>query len=282
MMLALAFAFSLGVTDVGIYPDLDEQVTLALPAPPATAFATVDAKHRLLVLWWDGARPVKAYPLGGEARLGDLQLRPVDAAELAPILRDRPIRPATRHGDADGDGIPDALDLLLGAKKVALNGASYGGDYIRLSYPGGDVPRNMGVCTDVIVRALRNAGFDLQKDLYEDIGRAPRAYPMVKKRDPNIDQRRVKTMVRWFARHWQAHGTDAKDRQDPFLPGDVVFFDTFPSKPGPDHVGIVSDRIGPSGLPLVVNNWTDGFKEAEMDLLLLVPVTDRYRVPASR
>ena len=60
MMLALAFAFSLGVTDVGIYPDLDEQVTLALPAPPATAFATVDAKHRLLVLWWDGARPVKA------------------------------------------------------------------------------------------------------------------------------------------------------------------------------------------------------------------------------
>jgi uncharacterized protein YijF (DUF1287 family) len=282
MMLALALALNLGVTDVGIYPDLDEQITLELPAPSPTAFATVDAKHRLLVLWWDAARPVKAYPLGGEARLGDLQLRPTDAAELAPILRDRPIRPATRRGDADGDGIPDALDLVLGAKKVALNGASYGGDYIRLSYPGGDVPRKMGVCTDVIVRALRNAGFDLQKDLYEDIGRAPRAYPMVKKRDPNIDQRRVKTMVRWFARHWEAHGTDAKDKQDPFLPGDVVFFDTFPSKPGPDHVGIVSDRIGPSGLPLVVNNWTDGFKEAEMDLLFLVPVTDRYRVPASR
>jgi uncharacterized protein YijF (DUF1287 family) len=280
MMLAFAFVFSLGVTDVGIYPDLDEQVTLALPAVTRPS-ATVDAKHRLLVLW-DGARPVKAYPLGGEARLGDLHLRPADATELAPILRDRPIRPATGRGDADGDGIPDALDVLLGAKKVALNGASYGGDYIPIAFPGGDLPRNMGVCTDVIVRALRNAGFDLQKDLYDDIGRAPRAYPMVKKRDPNIDHRRVKTMVRWFSRHWKAHGTDPRDKQDPFLPGDVVFFDTFPSKPGPDHVGIVTDRIGPSGLPLVVNNWTDGFKEAEMDLLLLVPVTDRYRVPASR
>jgi len=280
MMLTLAFALSLGVTDVGIFPDLDEKVTLALPAI-VDAAATVDERHRLLVLW-DGTRPAKAYPLGGEARVGDLPLRPADAAELGPILRDRRIRRATVRGDADGDGIPDALDVLLGAKKVALNGAAYGGDYIRLSFPGGDVPRDMGVCTDVIVRALRNAGFDLQKALYDDIGRAPRAYPMVNKRDPNIDQRRVKTMVRWFVRHWEAHGTDPRDKRDPFLPGDVVFFDTFPSKPGPDHVGIVSDRMGPSGLPLVVNNWTDGITESEMDLLLLVPVTDRYRVPASR
>ncbi len=65
----------------------------------------------------------------------------------------------------------------------------------------------------------------------------------------------------------------------PYLPGDLLLFDTFPNKPGPDHAGIVSDRLGPSGLPLVVNNWTDGYVEQEMDLLRSVPVTHRFRVP---
>jgi uncharacterized protein YijF (DUF1287 family) len=100
---------------------------------------------------------------------------------------------------------------------------------------------------------------------------------MVKKRDPNIDQRRVHTILPWFKRHFEAHGRDPKSTTDPFLPGDVVFFDTFPTHDGPDHIGVVSDRIGKSGLPLVVNNWTDGYSESEMDLLGFVPVTDRFR-----
>jgi uncharacterized protein YijF (DUF1287 family) len=269
-MLILALALTLGVADRGIFPDLDGQVTLALPRLVDPSL-TLDQRHHVIVVW-DGGRAVKVYPEKPTA---------AEAAELAPLLAAHPARTVERTAnDRDDDGIPDALDIVIGARKVVLNGASYGGDYISIGFPGGDIPREMGVCTDVIIRALRNAGIDLQREMYDDIGRSPRAYPMVKKRDPNIDQRRVKTMARWFERHWDSHGTDARSKTDPFLPGDVVFFDTFPSRPGPDHVGVVSDRIGPSGLPMVVNNWTDGFKESEMDLLMLVPVTNRYRVPA--
>jgi uncharacterized protein YijF (DUF1287 family) len=271
---ARADANSLGVVDHGIFSDLDAQV--ALPPPPVHADRThtvIDPRHGTLVLWEDDW-PVKVYPY---------PLRAADALELAAITADRPShvlgpKEAVPGGDRDDDGIPDALDVLLGAKKVALNGASYGGDYIDMPYPGGDVPRTMGVCTDVVVRALRNAGIDLQRELYEDIARAPAAYPMVKHRDPKIDQRRVRTMLPWFVRHFEAHGTDPRRADDPFRPGDILFMDTYPSRPGPEHVGIVSDRIGPSGLPLVVNNWTDGYRESEMDLLPSVPITHRFRI----
>ena len=60
-----------------------------------------------------------------------------------------------------------------------------------------------------------------------------------------------------------------------------MLLDTFASKPGPDHIGIVSDTLGASGLPLVVNNWTVGARTGEMDLLSFVPVTHRFRVPAT-
>ena len=56
--------------------------------------------------------------------------------------------------------------------------------------------------------------------------------------------------------------------------------DTFPNKSGPDHIGILSDRVDEQGLPLVINNWTDGTVTAEMDLLTFVPVMYRFRLPA--
>lgn len=178
--------------------------------------------------------------------------------------------------DADGDTIADQLDILLGAKKAALAAAPYGSPYRRLSYPLGDVPRTEGVCTDVVIRALRNAGLDLQQLVHEDIARAPRAYPMVRRANANIDHRRVKTLLPYFRRHWLALSADPGRLQD-WLPGDVVFMDTL-AKPGPDHIGIVSDRLGPSGKPLIINSWTDGYVTAEMDLLPGVPVTHRFRL----
>ena len=69
---------------------------------------------------------------------------------------------------------------------------------------------------------------------------------------------------------------DASD--DPWRPGDIILMDTFPSRPGPDHIGIISDTIGPSGLPLVINNWTNGTVTSEMDLLTFVPVLYRFRL----
>ena len=274
-----ARAESVGCVDIGIFSDLDTQVRLDLPRglDKSRARTVHDAAHGVLVLYV-GDRPVKVYPFQRE-------LRAADKAELAGFFDGRPTRTLAAGekpapGDRDGDGIPDPIDVLLGAKKLLLNGADYIEGYKHVGFPNGDVPREMGVCTDVLVRALRNAGLDLQAELHADIGRAPRAYPMVKKRNPSIDHRRVKTLLPYFRRTFDKHGADPRDAGDPWWPGDILFMDTFPSRPGPDHVGIVSDKIGPSGLPLVINNWAPGSEDSEMDLLPFVPVTERYRLPA--
>lgn len=296
---------ALGVADRGIFGDLDARLQLPAPAavhragkpsPEATS-AVLDRATGTLVVEVEGW-PVKVYPAGPAQgrvawRLGEhlLELRAGDRAELEGLLRAEGVRvvdssstPApAASADRDGDGIPDPLDVLLGAKKTVLNADAYTGGYLQIPYPMGDVPRTLGVCTDVIVRAVRNAGLDLQRELHEDIRRAPRAYPMVKGRgDPNIDHRRVKTLLPYFVRHWQRRSIALDDEADPLRPGDVVLMDTFPSRTGPDHIGIVSDLLGPSGKPLIINNWTDGTVTAEMDLLPFVPITHRFRIPPER
>jgi hypothetical protein len=278
----------LGLTDKGVFADLDAKVQIELPARVAfdRFTAIVDSRHAVLILELDGF-PWKAYPLTGTAPLDvgafHLTLRAGDRDELRPVLAAARMREGTAKHDRDGDGIPDALDVFIGAKKELLNAESYtpeAEDYIGMKYPGGDVPRTIGVCTDVIVRAVRNSGFDLQKELHEDIARAKAAYPMVKGAgDPSIDQRRVGTLLPYFKRHWQNHTVRTDDETDPWRPGDVIFMDTFPNKAGPDHIGIVSDRVDEAGLPLIINNWTDGTVVSEMDLLTFVPVLYRFRLP---
>lgn len=276
----------LGVADSGIWSDLDDDVQLTLPAAldPARVTARIDAARKLLVLAVDGV-PTKPYPLSGAATLtvGDRELvvRPGDRAELASLLAADRITDGgtTKAEDRDQDGLPDALDILIGAKKTVANADAYGAGYISIEYPGGDVPREVGVCTDVIIRAMRNAGVDLQAEVHRDIARARRAYPMVKgSGDTNIDHRRVRTILPWFIRHWDRRTIELASTADPLRPGDIVFMDTFPSKSGPDHIGVVSDHTGDSGHPLIINNWTDGHVTSEMDLLGFVPITHRFRV----
>lgn len=236
--------------DRGIFGDLDPQLRSHPPAWLLTrACRAADGTAWLQAL----GHTVAVSPLSA----------PADAPACPP------------QPDSDGDGLPDQFDILLGAKKVALDAAPYGSPYRTIPYPNGDVPRTEGVCTDVIIRALRNAGLDLQKLLHDDIARAPSAYPMVHAANANIDHRRVKTLLPYFKRHFAQLGTDP-DQLGDWLPGDVVFMDTLP-KPGPDHIGIVSDRLGPHGRPLIVNSWTDGYQTSEMDLLGGVPVTHRFR-----
>lgn len=280
----------LGVGDHGIWSDLDPSIQLELPArlDPARVSARVDAAHAVVVLSIDGF-PRKVYPLAGDgvATLDvghyHLALRPGDRAELAPLLAEARMTEGGSAHDRDHDGIPDPLDVLIGAKKEVANAEKYTEEaegYITMAYPMGDVPRTIGVCTDVVVRAVRNAGIDLQKELHDDIRRARAAYPMVKGMgDPSIDQRRVGTLLPYFQRHWEKHTAKPDDPKDPLRPGDVIFMDTFPKRSGPDHIGILSDRVDDGGLPLVINNWTDGTVVAEMDLLTFVPVMYRFRLP---
>lgn len=277
----------LGVTDKGIFGDLDEKVQLVLPpVSPDQVTARIDRKHALVVLSIDGF-PRKVYPLGGPAALTvgkyELALRPGDRDELRPLLAESRTSEGAADRDRDKDGIPDPLDVLIGAKKTVINADAYTAEaqgYIKLAYPGGDVKRTMGVCTDVIIRSVRNAGLDLQKEVHEDALRRRKAYPMIKKApDANIDQRRVGTLLPYFKAHWEQHTAKLDDPDDPLRPGDIILMDTFPSRSGPDHIGIISDRIGEDGLPLVINNWTNGTVTSEMDLLGFVPVLYRFRMP---
>lgn len=276
---------ALGIVDVGIFSDLDDRVQIALPGElDGELIAVLDQPRALLLLYAD-ERPIKAYPLldegGRTLSVGErtLRLRPGDHGELAPLsskLALRVLAPGSSAppGDRDGDGIPDPLDLNIGAIKTTLNADAYNQDYFVLEYPGGDVDRSLGACTDVIVRALRNAGVDLQVEVHEDIARAPRRYSMVDKANRNIDHRRVRTLLPWFRAHWIA-----LDEAAPLQPGDVVFMDTIEARKGPDHIGILGDRTSEGGRLLVANNWTDGYVTSFMDLLEFVEVTDRFRMP---
>ena len=280
----------LGVADKGVFSDLDDKVQLALPAKldAARVTAQIDREHGIVVVSIDGY-PRKAYPLGGSDKLAvgsfELALRPGDRAELAPLLAAARTSEGKAAHDRDNDGIPDPLDLLIGAKKTVVNADAYTAEaqgYIKLKYPGGDVDRKIGVCTDVVIRSVRNAGLDLQKVLHEDIKQRRSAFPMIKKAkgpDASIDHRRVGTLLPYFKKHWEQHTAKLDDPKDPLRPGDIVFMDTFPSRSGPDHIGIVSDELGPSGVPLIINNWTYGTVTSEMDLLVFVPVLYRFRLP---
>jgi len=244
--------------DRGIFADLDSRVRISPPSwvgPPTALLLDRSTGLRWLL---QGSTPV------GTAGAG----------VVAPTVE----VPSLAGLDADGDGLPDPVDLLIGARKTALDGAPYRGGYRSLTFPGGDVPRTEGVCTDVVIRAARNAGLDLQVLLHRDIRHRPRAYPWIARPDPNIDQRRVRTLLPYLLAAWSSRSTDPRFDPGDWLPGDVVLMDTLRG-PEPDHIGVISDRLAPSGLPGVINSWTDSYVTAEMDLLPSIRVTHRFRVP---
>ncbi|MCP4680466.1 MAG: DUF1287 domain-containing protein [Deltaproteobacteria bacterium] len=220
--------------------------------------------------------------VGSDWTAGCIALRDEDVIEIYDLVRPGTVvsvREVASPGprDSDGDGIPDQVDAAVGALKTALNGAAYDDAYQKIGYPRGDVDRKKGVCTDVIIRALRNAGIDLQSEMQRDIKARPKAYRHISKPNANIDHRRVRNMLVYMKRHFKSLPTDTTDASS-WLPGDVALFDTLP-KNGPDHIGIISPSLGNDGLPLVVNNWTWGSTTGEMDLLSWCPVTHHFRVP---
>jgi uncharacterized protein YijF (DUF1287 family) len=166
----------------------------------------------------------------------------------------------------------------LVAAAVAQTGSrvTYDGSYRRLAYPGGDVPASIGVCTDVVIRAYRVVGIDLQVKVHEDMLRAFRAYPrlwgMVSP-DSNIDHRRVPNLQTFFRRH----GAELRGTRDPaaYLAGDLVTWLLPGNLP---HIGIVTGRKAPSGRPMIVHNIGRG-PEVE-DMLFAYPITGHYRYPA--
>jgi uncharacterized protein len=146
--------------------------------------------------------------------------------------------------------------------------------YARIDYPGGDVPLDRGVCSDVIVRAFRKVGVDLQKEVHEDMKRNFSAYPKrwgLAKPDTNIDHRRVPNLMTYFKR--KDKSLPVTNNSKDYLPGDVVAWDL---GGGILHIGIVTDRVSnSSGNHQIVHNIGAGARLE--DVLFSWQVIGHYR-----
>ena len=164
--------------------------------------------------------------------------------------------------------------IVAAARKQVGVTVLYDPAYVTLAYPGGDVPKARGVCTDVVVRAFREGlSQDLQKLVHEDMRANFRAYPKnwgLSRPDKNIDHRRVPNLMAFFKRRgWSVPVTE--DPAD-YRPGDIVTCTVQPNLP---HVMIVSDRKTEKGVPLMIHNIGAGAQEE--DVLFEFSLTGHYR-----
>lgn len=164
--------------------------------------------------------------------------------------------------------------LVAAAIDRTHHSVRYVSEYLRLAYPGGDVPADTGVCTDEIIRAYRAVGVDLQKEVHEDMLRNFRAYPKNWRRtqpDSNIDHRRVPNLMVFFSRRGES--LPITTRTDDYAPGDLVTWDL---RRGVPHIGIVVDRKSMwTRRYMIVHNIGEGPKME--DVLFNWKITGHYR-----
>jgi uncharacterized protein YijF (DUF1287 family) len=164
--------------------------------------------------------------------------------------------------------------LSAAAIELTAQHVSYDPSYFRIKYPNGDVPADKGVCTDVVIRAYRKIGIDLQKEVHDDMQKNFSAYPKnwgMKKTDTNIDHRRVPNLMTFFSRH----GTVLKKTLEvaDYSPGDIVTWDL---GHGITHIGLVVDKKSTDGARwLIVHNIGGGQQLA--DCLFSYRITGHYQ-----
>jgi len=167
-------------------------------------------------------------------------------------------------------------DFVEAALYRTTQNITYDGGYRVIDYPNGDVPSNIGVCTDVVIRSYRSLGIDLQVLVHEDMSRAFSKYPSkriwgMNKTDSNIDHRRVPNLAVFFERHGQK--LPVSSRASDYKAGDIVTWSLAGNLP---HIGIVTDKISTtSGNPLIVHNIGSGPKLE--DTLFSAKITGHYR-----
>jgi len=177
---------------------------------------------------------------------------------------------------AEPAGLTLAERLNAAALERTHHRVVYDPAYVRLAYPGGDVAADRGVCADLVIRAYRALGIDLQQAVHEDMKAAFAAYPPhwgLTRPDPNIDHRRVPNLEVFFTRQDAA----LPPSHDPaaYRPGDVVAWNLKGRSGFLPHIGIVTDRVGISGRPQVVHNIGAGPRLE--DVLFDWPITGHYR-----
>lgn len=186
-------------------------------------------------------------------------------------------KPAVRRIDASFSN--KLSSAALGRLKSRVR---YDGSYHKIAYPWGDVPQNIGVCTDVVIRSYRRLGIDLQQQVHNDMSAAFSAYPNVRKwglskPDANIDHRRVYNLRAFFARRGAALPITRNPRH--YKPGDLVTWMVGKDLP---HIGIVVNKrskVDPNRF-MIVHNIAYG---PQMDdVLFRFPITGHYRYTPRR
>jgi len=170
--------------------------------------------------------------------------------------------------DYNDNGTDDYTDILLGARQDAENRPRYDGSYVSGGYPADDV----GVCTDVVWRRLKNAGYSLRDMVDRDIMLHPQDYPRVTKRDNNIDFRRVVNLRVFFDKYAITLTSDINDI-DRWQPGDIVIFSEN------KHIGVVSDKRNKDGHTYIIHNGGQPMREE--DYFRRGQVLKHYRFDAS-
>jgi len=167
-------------------------------------------------------------------------------------------------------------NLVVAAVARTHHAVRYDPAYVRIPYPGGDVPADTGVCTDEIIRAYRAVGIDLQKEVHEDMEKNFSSYPrkwrwLSGHPDSNIDHRRVANLMAFFSRKGET--LVITERVNDYSPGDLVTWDLGGNVP---HIGIVVDQKSPtSGRYMIVHNIGRGPKIE--DVLFIWKITGHYR-----
>lgn len=164
--------------------------------------------------------------------------------------------------------------LVETAKERTREDVTYDASYVTIDYPGGDVPADQGVCTDLVIRAYRGIGIDLQKDIHEDMSAHFSDYPdlwNLTHPDSNIDHRRVQNLEVLFAKYGEV--LPITENPDDFMPGDLVVWRFSSSM---IHIGIVVDEKSTDGERfLIVHNAGGGTNM--QDVLFVWPIIGHYR-----
>ncbi|MES2035032.1 MAG: DUF1287 domain-containing protein [Pseudomonadota bacterium] len=189
------------------------------------------------------------------------------------LLAVPPAFAVSRAARADGPGWP--AELAAAARSQVGRTIRYDPAYVRLAYPGGDVPIDRGVCTDVVIRAYRTAfGVDLQRLVHEDMARSFSAYPKtwgLARPDRNIDHRRVPNLETFFRRQGSTLPLDGAWR-----PGDLITQRLPGNLP---HIVVVAGHGSATEPPLVIHNIGAG---ARLEPLPTASVVARFRFSPDR
>jgi uncharacterized protein YijF (DUF1287 family) len=183
-----------------------------------------------------------------------------------------------RLGRSDPVDTSNRDRLVAAARALSQKKTVYDAKYVGIAYPGGDVKKEVGVCSDLVIRAYRAIGIDFQLLLHDDIKKNWKIYPTSKRYgqkrpDRNIDHRRVANLDFFLKRKAQSLTLDL-NKKDKWQPGDVVVFDLY-QKGDTSHIGILSNRLGEKGLPLVFHHLPP--HPAEDEALCYWPVLGHYR-----